>query len=437
MEELSKFGRLIKELRTVSTNSDKTRLILELVPRLHCFQAMLWLQMLNPYITFGVSDIPAEPVHFDTGPYTPDSSGLMRLLNDLATRNLSGAGAQLAVRAYFDKLDSDGRIGFRAIITRKPRCGVGAALLNSIHRGWIPEYFVQKARRWNEKECKALLNRAGGAIVEVKLDGERRLYINRQDSGQPSVFLTSRGNEDHGFPYIIQWLDQHTAPGTVLDGELVANGGKLKTRQSHLSKHIGSTIVNTPDCGVYFSVFDVMDRDCWIEQSCPATQHQRSQWLTDYMPPHTSDTPARRTRMERVVTMDQLDSLYFQLVDAGYEGVIIKNPIGTYEFKKSASGHWIKRKFETGEEVTIIDVLPGDVGGKYQYTFGRFYCRRANGVDVMVGRGRMADELGNWVWENRADLPGRIIEILHNGETPDKSLNHARFFAFRDDKVAP
>ena len=98
-----------------------------------------------------------------------------------------------------------------------------------------------------------------------------------------------------------------------------------------------------------------------------------------------------------------------EAIDAGFEGIMIKDIDAKYECKRSAS--WLKMKpfIEVSLEVTAVEEGTGRNVGK----LGALVC---DGIDddkrivVNVGSG-FSDSDRKEFWEDKDVLPGQIIEV--------------------------
>ena len=126
-------------------------------------------------------------------------------------------------------------------------------------------------------------------------------------------------------------------------------------------------------------------------------------------------------------------------IEAGFEGIMIKDPDAVYECKRSAS--WLKQKPFIEVSLTVTAVEEGT--GKNLGRLGALICK---GVDdgktilVNVGSG-FTDDQRNEFWTGKEDLVGQIIEIRADAATLSQdsaetwSLRFPRFLRFRGFKT--
>ena len=122
-----------------------------------------------------------------------------------------------------------------------------------------------------------------------------------------------------------------------------------------------------------------------------------------------------------------------EAIEAGFEGIMIKDVDAIYESKRSAS--WLKQKpfIEVSLEVTDVEEGTGRNEGK----LGALVC---SGVDdgktiiVNVGSG-FTDDARTEFWDNRTNLPRQIVEVRADAITQNQdgtySLRFPRFLRFR------
>ena len=129
----------------------------------------------------------------------------------------------------------------------------------------------------------------------------------------------------------------------------------------------------------------------------------------------------------------QYKAINRRVVDAGYEGIMIKDPAAIYQCKRSSA--WLKMKPFIEVTVEIKGFEEGT--GKHIGTLGGFQC---DGLDsgkhfsVSVGGG-YTDEQRKTFWELREDMIGQLIEVRADAVTQNQdgtySLRFPRFQRFR------
>lgn len=379
--------------------------------------ASLWVWMLSPYVTFGLSTIPKVKRIMDY----EKPAGLIGLLGQLSNRTLSGDKAKTAVIEFWEQLDPTERRGFLSIIEKDPRCRMQRKTVNKIIPGLIPDFSVSKPVSWKHRsrDARALCNKSGGAIIDKKMNGLRRIYVRDAD-----VLLSGSGIADEVFPFLNRHLKQIVAPGTVLDCELVHNTLPLKDLAG-----LARSKTPSEDEDVTLWVFDVMTTEDWHEQKNSTPQFIRTEWVqtADW-----GDGPVKPVPSYSAFSDQQMDSIYYRLIDEGEEGIIIKNPSKPYAFKRSNC--WVKRKREESVDVPIVGLEEGT--GKFKGTLGKFKCVLPDGIEFTCS-GKLTEEMRDHIWLNPNQYIGRIIEVVYQERTPRGSLQHPNFFRFRDDKVIP
>jgi DNA ligase-1 len=122
-----------------------------------------------------------------------------------------------------------------------------------------------------------------------------------------------------------------------------------------------------------------------------------------------------------------------EAIDAGFEGIMIKDLDATYECKRSAK--WLKMKPFIEVSLEVKNVEEGT--GKNE---GRLGALVLEGVDdglvisVNCGSG-FSDSDRNEFWSTRDSLPGQIVEVRADAVTQNQdgtySLRFPRFLRFR------
>jgi len=407
----------------------------------------------NPYVTFGVKQIPESIGIVDAeNPYDE----FFELLGSLWRRELTGHDARDAIAEMSERFDSDEWNLFLApILRRDMRSGISSTTVNKICKGteWeIPIFTCQLATNSEGRpEMK------GTKRLEPKLDGVRVLMMvvpTGFNKKYTDVVCYSRnGKVFENFEHIEKQVEDNIneiiaaaskvnglstgllKQGFILDGEVVGNSFQELMRQARRKENVSAE-------DSVFHVFDII----------PITDFKRGHWNTqlskrialleamqpafDKMPnmellPHLQvdlDTHEGRSKLERYAT---------DMVVAGFEGIMIKNLEAPYICKRSTD--WMKWKPTITVDLEVIGLEEGT--GRNKGRLGALVC---NGVDdgkeitVNAGSG-FSDAERDSLWEDRNLIFGRTVEIMADAITQNQdgtySLRFPRFVRFRDDKA--
>lgn len=123
---------------------------------------------------------------------------------------------------------------------------------------------------------------------------------------------------------------------------------------------------------------------------------------------------------------DLCDSL---VAEGGYDGLILRNPYGTWTAGSGTDGEIIKVKKAETFDLRVVDVEEGK--GKYKGTLGALVCQGPKGHVKVSG---MTDEERDAWFANPQQIVGQIVEVAALGFTPQGSLREPRFKGIRHDK---
>lgn len=134
-----------------------------------------------------------------------------------------------------------------------------------------------------------------------------------------------------------------------------------------------------------------------------------------------------------VENFDEVEQIFNDYIDVGYEGVIIKNMNMPWENKRSK--HQIKMKSEEDLEAEVIGWIPGT--GKNKGLMGALQCKSGD-IEFRVGTG-FSEKDREQLTEDY--IVGKIITVTYNKIISDKttgikSLFLPRFNCVRFDKDA-
>ena len=401
----------------------------------------------NPYVTFGVKQIP------DTvGIVSADNpwSEFNDLLIKLTARALTGHAARDAIQEMAERFNSDEWNTFCApVLRRDMRAGISSTTINKICKKTdyeIPLFGCQLATNSEGRpEMKGIKR------LEPKLDGVRVLMtVIPSDFGVTVVSYSRNGKVFENFTHIeeqisLNWttmvracagVDQGRSliDGFVLDGEVIGNTFQELMRQARRK-----TDVQADDS--VFNIFDIVPLNEFREGHWNAQLKKRIALLDNMRPviqnmPNVELLPHIMVDLDTAAGKDQLERYAKDNVNAGFEGIMIKNMDAPYLCKRSTD--WMKWKPTITVDLEVVGVEEGT--GRNVGRLGALVCAGVDDgkeISVNVGSGFSDGDRDDY-WTNRNMVIGRTAEVLCDVITQNQdgtySLRFPRFVRFRDDK---
>jgi len=403
----------------------------------------------NPYVTFGVKQIPNR--EFDDGMEVESENPwdeFDELLRELTQRGLTGNAARDAIEELSLRFDTVEWNTFLApVLRRDMRAGISDKTINKICKKTdyeVPIFGCQLATNSeNRPEMKGIKR------LEPKLDGVRVLMtVIPADDGDVTVLSLSRnGKLFENFSHIEKqisdnWLKlirktsiaKQLSNGFVLDGEVIGNTFQELMRQARRKENVQAE-------DSVFNIFDIIPlhdfrRGHWnaqLSKRIDALESMRS--VIENMP-NVELLPHLMVNLDYAEGRDQLMRYAKDQVNAGFEGIMIKDVDAPYECKRNT--FWMKWKPTITVDLTVIALEEGT--GRNAGRLGALVCE---GVDdgkeirVNVGSGFSDGDRDDY-WANSNSVVGRTAEILCDVITQNQdgtySLRFPRFVRFRDDK---
>lgn len=398
----------------------------------------------NPYVNFHLRQVPE--IDEATGRENPWSEFNL-LLFDLMNRKFTGNAARDQVEAMSQRFDSDEWNNFcRNVIRKDLRCGISDKTFNKVVKKSeyeIPIFGCQLATNSEGRpEMKGLKR------LEPKLDGVRVLMrVVYNDQGECVTTCFSRnGKIFENFSLIEQQVqdnyislvraskDRSLTAGFWLDGEVIGNSFQELMRQARRKE-------NAKADDSVFNIFDIIPVDDWERGYWNAQLHKRVALLEKLRPvidnmPNVELLPHIMVDLDTGEGRDQLMRYAKDNVNAGFEGIMIKDINSPYECKRNT--FWMKWKPTITVDLTVVGLEEGT--GRNQGRLGALVCEGTDDgkfIQVNVGSG-YSDEDRDSYWTNSKDVIGRTAEVLCDIITQNQdgtySLRFPRFVRFRDDK---
>jgi DNA ligase-1 len=382
---------------------------------------------LSPFITFGVKKVPTF-----TG---TDGQGLpweafKELCHLLATRQLTGDDARSAIELALSASTEEQWNGwYRRILIKDLRCGVSEKTINKVKKNAVPLFECMLAHDGANHEKKI----AGKKLLEPKLDGVRVLTI--IDSVAKTATMYSRnGKILENFGHITGSIEANInlfERSVVIDGEVVSSSFQALMKQVHRKSNA--------DAGdARLMAFDILPLSEFQNGKSVLGQKRRSNLLR--IMKATLDKvgsidiiPQKEVDLGSYVGELEFKQYNLDAIEAGFEGIMIKDLDAIYESKRSAS--WLKMKPFIEVSLEVTDVEEGT--GKNEGRLGALVC---SGVDdgkaivVNCGSG-FSDSDRTEFWSSRDSLPGQVVEVRADAITQNQdgtySLRFPRFLRFR------
>jgi len=277
----------------------------------------------------------------------------------------------------------------------------------------------------------------GKKLLEPKLDGVRVVTIINAENKTASMY-TRNGKELENFSHITKAIEANIElfeRSIVLDGEMVSSSFQALMKQVHRKSDVQSNDAR-------LMLFDILPLSEFQKGKSVLGQKRRSNLIRSMKPVFDKlgsidIIPQKEVDLNSYVGELEFKQYNKDAIEAGFEGIMIKDVDAIYESKRSVS--WLKQKpfIEVSLEVTDVEEGTGKNAGK----LGALVC---SGVDdgktivVNVGSG-FTDDARTDFWSSRDSLPGQIVEVRADAVTQNQdgtySLRFPRFLSFRGFKV--
>jgi len=381
---MDKIINVLETLEKTSSRNDKELILKENYNNENLKNVLIY--AMNPFYIYGIGKKAFSTKQ--TG--NSEFNNIFDLLEYLKVNNTGTDIIKHKVNVFINSQEKQYQEWYKRIILKDLRIGVTEKTVNKIWSNLVPVFEVMLAkpfeRLYDEIAC------------EVKLDGVRCIAV--KQNGTTNLF-TRNGKAIEGYNNIINDINLLPVDNLILDGEIIS-GDYTGTMNNLFTK-------NDNKQGVY-NIFDTVSLEEFNSGRSKSAYIERKSILNNYSTLSIDNNSlmfiAPLTIMKNP-DITELNALTNQVVQQGFEGIMIKNTQGLYESKRSFD--WQKLKPFFSEEFTIIDFAEGD--GKYKGTLGKVIVDVC-GKGVGVGSG-WTDEQRNEVWNNKSKYLGRVLEVQY------------------------
>ncbi len=369
------------------------------------------------------------------------------LYSKLTTRAATGhAALHLLQAAVNDLSDEDVEIlGY--MIKRDIRAGVGPKTINSVIPGLFPVWHYMRCET-NKDKYRAKLAWDKGVFSQIKADGMfGHLFSDESLFSREGERIPTNGAH---FAKLIESLNHMKSVDPFagefkLDGEILVKNlvtGKLLPREE------GNGLINgwklkgqwdDPALYVVYEAWDIISMGEYATGGSVEPYEERFDDLNFCIERvvQAGSTGIVLCPTKRVTTYAEVLEHYLEVVQAGYEGLVIKCP--TAKWKDGTSTLQLKIKPECDVDLVIHSFNPGE--GKYANTFGSITCMSECGtMKVNIGASSLTWALHLEFFASKDYLIGQIVTVKFTSLLPAKkegalhSLFLPRFVELRSDK---
>ena len=393
---------------------------------------------LDKLYTFGVKQVPEKT---EEGGQGLSWENFKQLAEALYRRELTGHAARDAVKLAMDVATQEQWNGwYRRILIKDMRAGFGEKSVNSVAKKQkkpeysVPVFEVMLAHDGANHEAKI----TGKKLVEPKLDGVRVLTVVDYESRTVTQY-TRNGKELVNFPHIVKTFEDNIdnfARSYVFDGEVVSNSFQDLMTQVHRKSDVQAQDAR-------LMLFDVVPLVEFKRGESVMGQRRRTVFLKENFSKIFADSGCIELVPQKEFDLDIFtDEIEFkdynrEMVEAGYEGIMIKDPNGRWQGKRSTA--WLKQKpfIEVSLAVTAVE----EGTGRNQGRLGALICEGEDDgktIYVNVGSG-LTDAQRKEFWADTEALIGQVVEVRADAVTQNQdgsySLRFPRFMRFRGFKA--
>jgi len=393
---------------------------------------------LDKLYTFGIKQVPEK---IEEGGQGLSWTNFLELAEALYRRELTGHAARDAVKLAMDVATKEQwNDWYRRILIKDMRAGFGEKSVNSVAKKQkkpeyaVPVFEVMLAHDGANHESKI----TGKKLVEPKLDGVRVLTVVDYESRTVTQY-TRNGKELVNFPHVVKAFEDNIdnfARSYVFDGEVVSSSFQDLMTQVHRKSDVQAQDAR-------LMLFDVVPLVEFKRGESVMGQRRRSAFLRENFSKIFGDSGCIEIVPQREFDLDVFtDEIEFkdynkEMVEAGYEGIMIKDPNGKWEGKRSTA--WLKQKPFLEVSLAVVAVEEGT--GRNEGRLGALICEGEDDgktISVNVGSG-LTDSQRKEFWADTEALIGQVVEVRADAVTQNQdgtySLRFPRFMRFRGFRI--
>jgi len=389
---------------------------------------------LDKLYVFGVKQVPIKE---SAGGQGLSWDNFKELADSLYRRRITGHDARDAIKLAMDvATQTQWNDFYRRILIKDLRCGVSEKTVNTVSKKAkkaqyaVPVFECMLAHDGANHEKKV----AGKKLLEKKLDGVRCLTVVDYEARTVTMY-TRNGKELVNFPHIVKAFEDNMdnfARSYVFDGEVMSNSFQELMKQVHRKDNVESA-------DAVLNLFDIVPLVEFKAGKSVMGQRRRSNFLKANFSKIFADAgcitivPQIEVDLDTLVGEVEFQDFNKQMVEEGYEGIMIKDVDAPYECKRSVS--WLKQKpfIEVSLAVTAVE----EGTGRNENKLGALVCEGTDdgkAITVNVGSG-FSDINRDEFWVARDTLPGQLVEVRADAITQNQdgtySLRFPRFLRFR------
>jgi ATP-dependent DNA ligase len=358
------------------------------------------------------------------------SQAISTMVDNLSTRKVTGNSATDLYMNISKQLSADDAEVLFRVLNRDLRIGMNTVSLNKCIVKQIPTFGVMLCSK-NDPKALAKIVWKDRPFVQEKSDG-LRIIVTVDTKG--TVTYRTRSGKVLELAHLTGGFSRFK--GQSFDGEAMVVGADGQ----FLDRKTGNGVLNSVQKGnmeearrVNLVLWDTMNTDKFFSGLDSEAYKDRFARLESII----NDLPGCHLQVSyRVDTQEECEKIFQQMLSEGKEGIILKNPNGPYEVKRTPNQ--IKFKAENDCDLKIVGFVEGT--GKYEGSLGAIQLESADGgLSVDVGTG-FSDADRQSIWNNRESLVGKIVatqynEVITSKGKKTKSLFLPVFLEIRDDKT--
>lgn len=350
-------------------------------------------------------------------------NSIFDMLDTLSTSNINDS-LRSNVISFLLSQSEEIRELYIKILTKDLRCNISSKSINKAIKGLIKTWDIQQAYPID----KVKLKKNEWIALSLKLNGVRSSYLNNE-------FRSRQNKIMNGLEHILKDLKiLDITNNYFVDGEMIRkNTDRISDNENF---RLTTSILNSDDndkSNIEFVIFDILPKEEFIKGKSELSFKDRLEQLNE-LNERIEELDLKNVRIAPTyytgTDHSMIDTLLTKVDSEGYEGLMC---IRDMPYKAKRNNGILKCKVFKTCDIEIIGFEEGD--GRLKGTLGAIIAKYKNNK-VNIGSG-YTDNERKYIWENKDDLLGRIVEVKYKEESKDKttglvSLQFPTFICIRE-----